>query len=153
MSTVTIRSATASDLPTVVALLADDALGATREEAGAGADPAYREAFAAIQHDPRNDLIVAEQDGEVIGVLQLTIIPSLQYEGGTRAQIEGVRVAKAHRNRGVGHTLVKEAIARARSMNCRLVQLTTNKQRRRALRFYESLGFNASHEGMKLFLR
>lgn len=145
----TYRSAGADDLPAIVALLADDPLGAQRERFEDPLPEAYRTAFAAIERDANNELLVAELDGELVGVLQLTLLPNLTYQGSWRAQIEGVRTARSVRGRGVGRGLVAEAIARACAADCRLIQLTTDKARPDAVRFYEGLGFRASHEGMK----
>ena len=148
-SDVIFRTATEDDLPAIVALLADDVIGAARETA-AGEDAAYRSAFAAIAADPRNHLIVADAGGEVAGTLQLTFIPGLSRRGAERAQIEAVRVAAAYRGRGLGHQMIAWAVDQARTRGCRLVQLTSDKRRTDALRFYESLGFEATHEGFKL---
>lgn len=148
-----IRNATPGDLPRIVELLADDPLGAQREACVSPLPASYREAFAEIDRDPNNELVVVEdQAGRVIGVLQLTFIPYLTYKGSWRALIEGVRVARDHRSRGIGRRLFAWAIERARERGCRLVQLTSDKTRPDAIRFYESLGFVASHEGMKLHL-
>lgn len=135
-------------------MLADDPLGATRETATPPLPACYGEAFEAIDRDPNNELIVVEggADGEIIGVLQLTFIPSVTRRGSWRALIEGVRVASAHRSGGVGRWLFDWAIERSRARGCMLLQLTTDKSRTDAKRFYESLGFVASHEGMKLAL-
>jgi ribosomal protein S18 acetylase RimI-like enzyme len=146
------RQAAFDDLPLIVRLLADDALGAKRENCGPPLPRAYVEAFEAIDQDPNNELVVAELDGALAGVLQMTFIPYLTYMGGWRALIEGVRVASHLRGKGLGHHLFTWAIERARERNCRLVQLTTDKTRQNAKRFYEDLGFVASHEGMKLHL-
>ncbi len=146
------RSATSSDVPTIVKMLADDPLGATRENLTDPLPQSYFDAFAAIESDPNNVLLVAEQDRALVGFLQLTFIPSLTYQGGLRATIEGVRVHSRERGQGVGASLVKHAIDLARRRGGRLVQLTTYKKRPDALRFYEGLGFVASHEGMKLRL-
>lgn len=143
------RTATAADLITIVRLLADDPLGARREQFAEPLPDAYHRAFAAIDADPNNQLLLAEQGGHLAGVLQLTFLPNLTYQGSWRAQIEGVRVAASMRSQGVGRALVAEAIARAQAKGCRLVQLTTDKQRPEAIAFYASLGFDASHEGMK----
>ncbi|MFL6054318.1 MAG: GNAT family N-acetyltransferase [Actinoallomurus sp.] len=140
------RSATEDDVPAIVALLADDAIGAGRE----GDVDAYWAAFAEVEADPRNHLIVADIDGEVAGTLQLTYIPGLSRMGTERAQIEAVRVSGAHRGRGLGHQMIEWAIDEARRRGCGLVQLTSDKRRGDAIRFYESLGFTATHEGMKL---
>jgi GNAT superfamily N-acetyltransferase len=147
------RAATEADLPTIVSLLANDPLGASREDSGGLLSPAYRAAFQAISADPNHELLVAELEGAVVGVLQLSFIPHLTYEGGWRAQIEGVRVCKGLRSRGVGQALLEFAISRAREKGCHLVQLTTDRRRPEALRFYLGLGFEATHEGMKLHLR
>lgn len=147
-----IRAARRDDLSAIVRLLADDTLGRSRETFAEPLPDAYTEAFAKIDADPDNALIVAEDDGAIIGVLQLTFIPHLTYRGGTRAQIEGVRVDGAYRGKGIGRILFEWAIARARDRGCHVVQLTADKQRPDAHRFYESLGFKASHEGMKLHL-
>lgn len=147
------REAKLSDLETLVALLADDPIGQTRESPGLPLDPGYLAAFEAIGGDPNQELIVAETEtAGVVGMLQLTFIPSLTYMGSWRAQIEGVRVSKTMRGKGLGRKLVSNAIECARLRDCRLVQLTTDKKRPEALRFYQSLGMEATHEGMKLRL-
>ena len=146
------RTATESDLPAIVSLLADDPLGTFRESSGDSLSPAYRAAFQAISADPNHDLMVADLEGAVVGVLQLSFIPHLTYEGGWRAQIEGVRVSEEQRSRGVGRALFDEAIARARNRGCHLVQLTTDRRRPDALKFYLGLGFEATHDGLKLHL-
>lgn len=149
----TFRHATREDLPAVVRLLADDPLGATREEATNPLPESYYAALEAIDGDPNNEVIVAEaEDGTLIGVLQITFVPGLTYRGGWRSLVEGVRVAAEFRSGGVGRRLFEWAIARARERGCHMVQLTTDKSRPDAVRFYESLGFTASHEGMKLRL-
>ncbi|MGE5674084.1 MAG: N-acetyltransferase family protein [Mycobacterium leprae] len=146
----TFRLANREDLPAIVRMLADDLLGARREEYTLPLPPSYYTAFEAIDSDPNNELIVAELDGTVCGVLQLTYIPYLTYRGRWRALIEGVRVDSSRRGSGIGRKLFQWAIERAQEKGCHLVQLTTDKARPDALRFYESLGFVASHEGMKL---
>lgn len=152
MSELTFRPAERGDLPDMVRLLADDVLGARREEYVLPLPPAYGAAFEAIARDPNNELVVAERDGNVVGVLQLTFIPSLTYRGRSRALIEGVRVDASLRASGIGRQLFAWAIERARARGCHLVQLTSDKARPDAIRFYESLGFVASHEGLKLHL-
>jgi GNAT superfamily N-acetyltransferase len=144
------RRARQLDVPAIVRLLASDPLGATRETSGTGALPEAFEAFEAFDADPRQFLVVAELDGRVVGTLQLTFIPSLTYRGGERAQIEAVRVDAGSRDRGLGRAMVGWAIEQARARGCRLVQLTTDQRRPDALRFYQSLGFRATHAGMKL---
>lgn len=145
------RSAIAADLPAILALLADDALGRGRE-APAAERAAYERAFAAIEDDPNNLLVVMEDAGDIIGCFQLTLIPGLSRKGAWRGQIESVRVAAHRRGQGLGEKMMHWAIAECRRRGCALVQLTTDKRRPDAHRFYERLGFVASHEGMKLQL-
>lgn len=148
------REATREDLPAIVGLLADDPLGAARETVAAPLPASYQAAFDAIDRDPLHELVVAQAaDGAVVGVLQLSFIPGLSHRGAWRALIEGVRVAAALRSSGVGRAMFRWAIERARARGCRMVQLTSDKARPDAIRFYESLGFTASHEGMKLHLQ
>jgi GNAT superfamily N-acetyltransferase len=149
MENLQIRRATAEDVPEIVAMLADDPLGAARESPG---DPAYAAAFADIDADPRQLLAVAEAGGAVVGTLQLTFIPGLSRVGATRAQIEAVRVRADQRGAGLGQRLVEWAVGEARRRGCVLVQLTSDASRADAHRFYERLGFRASHVGMKLVL-
>jgi len=148
----TVRLATEDDLGAVVKLLADDPLGAAREHHAEPLPRAYLQAFAAMRAQGGNDLLVAIHAGAVVGCLQLTIIPGISRLGASRAQIEGVRVAASHRGHGIGELLVRDAIARAGQAGCTLVQLTTDNTRTDALRFYERLGFEATHVGMKLRL-
>lgn len=152
MSTVkaVLRPATRDDLAALVRMLADDELGATREDFRDPLPDSYLTAFSEIDSDPNNELIVAERGSEVVGMLQLTVTSYLTYRGRSRGTIEGVRVDRRFRSEGIGRTLFEWAIGRARARGCHLVQLTTDKSRPDALRFYESLGFVASHEGMKL---
>jgi GNAT superfamily N-acetyltransferase len=149
---VAFRRAQRGDLPGIVRLLADDPLGAKRERFADPLPESYLRAFEAVDADPNNELVVACLGEEVVGVLQLTFIPYLTYQGGWRALIEAVRIDSKHRSKGLGKTLFQWAIERSRSRGCHLVQLTTDKSRPDAKRFYESLGFAASHEGMKLHL-
>lgn len=147
-----VRRAEAADLPALVALLADDRLGAARESTGEGSASAYAHAFALVDADPAH-LLVAVQDGaEVVGTLQLSFLPGLSRRGELRAQIEGVRVRADRRGAGAGEALVAWALAEARRRGCGLVQLTTDRSRHDAHRFYERLGFVASHVGYKLAL-
>lgn len=153
MIPLTFRSARRADLPALVRLLADDELGRTRENAAETLPAAYERAFEAIERDPNNSVIVVEDaDGVVVATLQLTYIPGLSLMGGTRLQIESVRVASDRRGEGIGEAVFGWAIDQGRARGCRLVQLTTNKARGDALRFYQRLGFQASHEGLKLML-
>jgi ribosomal protein S18 acetylase RimI-like enzyme len=146
------RRATSPDLPAIIALLADDALGKAREATGSTLDQRYLDAFAAIDRDANQLLAVMDDGGVVIGCLQLSFIPGLSRRGLWRGQVESVRIAAAQRNRGFGRILFDWAIGECRQRGCGLVQLTTDKARPEALRFYQSLGFVASHEGMKLAL-
>jgi GNAT superfamily N-acetyltransferase len=149
---ITIRSANREDVPVIVALLADDPLGATREEAANPLPDAYWRAFDDIAAQGGNSVLVAERDGRIIGCLQLTIIPGLARRGAKRGQIEGVRVAAASRGLGVGELLIHHAIEAAQAAGCALVQLTSDNSRADAHRFYGRLGFVASHAGFKLKL-
>jgi ribosomal protein S18 acetylase RimI-like enzyme len=147
------RAAVRNDVSAIVRLLADDPLGAKREVYADPLPACYLEAFDAIDRDPNNELVVATARGEtVIGVLQLTFIPNMSHQGGWRALIEGVRVASTLRSSGIGRHLFTWAIDRARQRGCHMVQLSSDKLRPDAIRFYEGLGFVASHEGMKLHL-
>ncbi|MGQ5260000.1 GNAT family N-acetyltransferase [Micromonospora sp. ZYX-F-536] len=148
MTDVIYREAVRTDLPAVIALLADDVLGKARDFTTV--DEAYERAFADISADPRNQLIVAEEGGEVVGCLQITYIPGLGRHGAERSLIESVRVRSDRRGHGLGRALMVWAIDQARRRGCALVQLTTDKTRQDAHRFYLGLGFVASHEGMKL---
>jgi GNAT superfamily N-acetyltransferase len=145
--TIRLREARREDVPEIVALLADDLLGAGRE---GPVDDAYLAAFEQIEADPRSRLLVAERDGRVVGTLQLTMLPGLSRHGMLRGQIEALRVAADQRGQQLGRRMIGWAIEVARGQGCGLLQLTSDKQRPDAIRFYESLGFTASHEGLKL---
>jgi GNAT superfamily N-acetyltransferase len=153
MSDILFRRAVRADLPDIVRMLAEDSLGSTREAYAQPLPESYYAAFDAIDRDANNELVVAEKDGRVVGTLQLTFIPYLTYKGSWRALIEGVRVDSSMRGAGLGHRLLQWAIRRAGERGCKMVQLTSNKARTDAIRFYESLGFTASHEGLKLSLQ
>ncbi|MEV7013819.1 GNAT family N-acetyltransferase [Streptosporangium sp. NPDC051022] len=146
---ITFRAARIDDVSLVVALIADDTIAAARQ--GDFGDE-HRAAFEAIEADPNNELIVAELDGEIVGTMQLTYIPGISRKGALRLQIEAVRIASALRGRGLGRQMMEWAVERGRARGCALVQLTTDKARKDAHRFYDSLGFVASHEGYKLTL-
>lgn len=149
----TFRLATRSDVPAILELLADDDVSRARDGVvSEAADAAHWAAFEAIDADPRNELIVVEQDGVPAGTFQLTFTPSLSRGGGERMTIEAVRVRNDLRGRGVGRRMMQWALDRGRQRGCRLAQLTTDKRRADAHRFYASLGFAATHEGMKLVL-
>jgi ribosomal protein S18 acetylase RimI-like enzyme len=153
MRMLTFRRATRDDLPSIVKLLADDPLGVTREQYSLPLAASYYDAYAAIERDENNELVVVEDIAhEILGVLQITFIPSITYRGAWRALIEGVRVASHARSSGIGRQLLLWAIERAKARRCHMLQLTSDKARPDAIRFYESLGFVGSHEGMKLKL-
>jgi GNAT superfamily N-acetyltransferase len=145
------RKAKEADVPVIVSMIADDELGKTREDYSIPLPECYVMAFENISKDVNQELIVVENEKlEIIGTFQLTFIQYLTYQGGIRAQIEGVRVHKKHRGVGLGKAIFEWAIQRAKKRNAHLLQLTTDKKRPDAIRFYESLGFKASHEGMKM---
>lgn len=146
------RPATRTDVPAIVHLLAEDELGAQRERYEAPLPKSYYTAFDAIEADPNQELIVVDLEGEIVGTLQLMYLPSLSYQGGTRAHVESVRVTERLRGQGIGARMMAWAIARARQRGCHLMQLTSHKSREDAHRFYEKLGFTKSHIGMKLNL-
>lgn len=152
MNTISMRRATRGDLPALVALLADDALGRAREQLTTPLAADYHDAFDAIERDPNQELLVATRGAVIVGMLQLTFTPYLTHRGSWRATIEGVRVASAQRGAGIGRRMFDWVIARARERGCRLVQLSTDKSRVDAIGFYQRLGFKATHEGMKLGL-
>lgn len=143
------RLATENDLPAIIQLLTDDPLGGSREKMETPPPATYINAFARIKNDSNQELTVAELNSEIVGTFQLTFIQYLTHQGGLRAQVEAVRVSSAHRGEGIGAQLLQYAIKRAQEKGCCLVQLTTDKQRPRAIQFYESIGFAATHEGMK----
>jgi ribosomal protein S18 acetylase RimI-like enzyme len=146
------RRARDEDLVSIVRMLADDPLGKKREDFREPLPPSYLSAFRAIDDDPNQCLAVCCEGSSVVGVLQITFLPYLTYRGGWRALIEGVRISSEIRSRGIGRFMMDWAIAQARARGCHVVQLTTDKARPDAFRFYVSLGFEASHEGMKLHL-
>ena len=144
-----IREATAADVPAIVALLASDQLGQHREQVDGPLDDAYARAFAAVDADPNNLLVVGVADGAVVATLQLTFIPYLTHRGSLRAQVEAVRVSDDRRGQGLGEQLMRWAEQQARTRGCAMIQLTSNKARGDAHRFYERLGYTATHEGFK----
>ncbi len=146
------REATERDVPALVQLLADDALGAKREDVSLPLNTDYLDAFHNIEVDSNNELIVVESSGNLAGMLQLTFIPYLTHTGSWRCLIEGVRIAGSYRGEGLGTEFINWAIKRAKERRCGIVQLTSDKQRPDAIRFYEALGFKATHEGFKLKL-
>ena len=153
VETLRFRLASESDLPAIVRMLADDPLGAQRERFEDPLPESYLSTFEAIRRDANQELIVGCDSANVpLAVMQLTFTPYLTHQGTWRATVEGVRVDKSVRGAGVGRKLLEHAMERARARGCRIVQLTTDKQRADAKAFYEALGFVASHEGLKLKL-
>jgi GNAT superfamily N-acetyltransferase len=146
------RLALESDLPAIVEMLADDHLGSTREKFESPLPEAYTKAFENISKDHNQELTVAEINGEVVGTFQLSYIYGLSLQGALRMQVEAVRVSSKYRGEGLGTKFFEYIIKRAKEKGCRVIQLASNKQRPDAIRFYEKLGFTASHEGMKLSL-
>jgi ribosomal protein S18 acetylase RimI-like enzyme len=148
-SSITIRRARRDDVGSIVAMLADDRLGAARERLDDPLPQSYFRAFEAVDRDPNIQLVVAQDgDGAVVGCLQLCILPGLSSQGASRGLIEDVRVAASYRSRGIGEQLVQWAVSEARASNCRMVELLTHNSRVDAQRFYERLGFERSHVGM-----
>lgn len=152
MTTITFRRATRADLEAIVDMLVDDPIGATREDGSRPLNARYIAGFEAVDRDPNQLLAVVEDAGTVIGSLQITFIPSVSRLGMWRGQVEGVRIAKSRRGEGLGRQMLEWAIGACRRRDCRLVQLTMDKTRTESHRFYEALGFTASHEGFKLDL-
>ncbi|MBR1204649.1 MULTISPECIES: GNAT family N-acetyltransferase [unclassified Bradyrhizobium] len=152
MTSVAFRQAQPADLPAIIALLANDVLGQQREDASSPPNPRYVDAFDAILADRNQLLVVATLDDQVIGTLQLSFIPGMARLGAWRGQIEAVRIAETHRSSGVGQRMFEWAIDQCKARACDLVQLTTDKARPDAHRFYERLGFVGSHVGYKLML-
>ncbi|MFB7931811.1 GNAT family N-acetyltransferase [Streptomyces sp. NPDC056039] len=148
MGDLEIRAAVTDDVPAIVGMLADDPLGAQRESPDDLAP--YLTALERLSSDPNQRLVVAVREGRVVGTLQLTIIPGLSRRGATRSIIEGVRIHADERGSGLGTLLIEWAISESRDSGCQLVQLTSDTSRTDAHRFYERLGFTASHTGFKL---
>jgi len=151
VSQITIRPARREDVGSIIAMLADDRLGAARERLEDPLPQVYLEAFERVARDSNIQLVVAEDgEGAVVGCLQLCILPGLSSQGASRALLEDVRVASQCRSRGIGEQLVQWAVAEARAKGCNLVELLTHHTRVDAQRFYERLGFARSHVGMTL---
>lgn len=150
MGDLEIRAAVADDIPAIVGMLVDDPLG-TQRESPDDLTP-YLAALERLSSDPNQQLVVAVREGRVVGTLQLTVIPGLSRKGATRSIIEGVRIHADERGSGLGTQLIEWAVDESRRQNCQLVQLTSDNTRTDAHRFYERLGFTASHVGFKLQL-
>jgi GNAT superfamily N-acetyltransferase len=147
------RYAIASDVPAIVGMLSDDKLGSLREDYRDPLPDKYYQAFEEIERNRAHELVVVENDdGEVIGTMQLTFLQYLTYQGGVRAQIEAVRIRRDQRGSRLGGEMMRWAIERAQEKGAHVIQLTTDKRRPEALAFYQKLGFQATHEGMKLHL-
>jgi GNAT superfamily N-acetyltransferase len=153
MNTLSFRTALLADLPAIVEMLADDALGSHRETLGLPLDPRYVAAFDAIEADANQRLVVVVDEDKIVGTLQLSFIPGISRTGAWRGQIEAVRIAASVRGTGLGQRMIEWAVSECRSRGCQFVQLTTDKSRKDAHRFYERLGFVGSHEGYKLTLK
>ncbi|NIF32058.1 GNAT family N-acetyltransferase [Enterobacter sp. Cy-643] len=153
MTEILFRKAQLADVPAIIALLADDVLGRLREDPSQPLDQRYIAAFHSIDADPNQLLAVAVSGDEVIGTLQLTFIQGLARKGAWRGQIEAVRIARSHRGTGFGKQMFTWAVEQCQKRGCHLVQLTTDKTRTDAHRFYDHLGFEASHLGYKLTLQ
>lgn len=147
-----LSEASIADLDAIIHLLTDDPLGSTREQQSTNHNSDYLDAFHSISADKNAALIVGRDNDRVIAVAQINFIQNLTYQGGLRAQIEGVRVHQSYRSQGVGKTLFEHLISLAQQRGCHMVQLTTDKSRPDAFAFYQSLGFTNSHEGFKLHL-
>lgn len=147
----TYRDALPGDLPFIIALIVEDSVIATGDDPADALNPEYRNALAAIDADPNQEMVVVEEHGVPVGCFQLSYLPGLMRRGMWRGQIEVVHVAATHRNRGIGSAMMAWALDRCRSRGCALVQLTSNRKRADAHRFYERLGFLRSHEGFKYY--
>lgn len=143
------RLATREDLGNIIKMLSDDALGTSREKVDKINLEKYINAFETINNDPNQELTVVELNGETVGIFQLTLIQYLTYQGGLRMQVEAVRTSSKYRGRGIGSKMFAYILNRAKEKGCHMVQLTSDKKRTEAIKFYEKLGFVASHEGMK----
>jgi ribosomal protein S18 acetylase RimI-like enzyme len=149
-SHITLRPARRDDVADIIGMLADDHLGRARERLEEPLPKLYYDAFARLSNDPNIQLMVAEEGGNVIGCLQLCILPGLSSQGASRGLIEDVRVASDRRSRGIGEQLVQWAVGEAKARGCKLVELLTHHTRVDAQRFYERLGFAKSHVGMTI---
>lgn len=152
MSRLTYRDATAADLGFIIRLIVDDSVVPTNDEPDHPDHPRYLAALEAIDRDPNQKLVIAEFEGQPVGTLQLTYIPGIARLGEFRCLIEAVHIVPSHRNLGLGGEMIRWSIEQARAHGCGVVQLTSNKKRLDAHRFYERLGFHKSHEGFKLYL-
>lgn len=148
----TFRDAVEADLPTIIALLAEDQIGGRSDDTSEPLDPVYAAAFAAIDGDPNQRLIVAETGGAIVGTMQLSFLPGILNRGAWRGQIEAVRIAADKRSLGLGAEMIGWAVEQCRARGCFMAQLTSNNDRQAAHRFYDRLGWKKSHAGFKLYL-
>ena len=146
------RKARQEEIESIIKMLAEDELGLSRENLAIPLDKAYLDAFEQIDSDPNQYLMIVERDNQIVGSCHLTIMPSLTFTGSTRLQLEGVRVSAACRGQKIGEWMIQAAIEYGESKGASIIQLTTDKKRVQAKRFYESLGLKATHEGMKVYL-
>ncbi len=146
------RLAKKDDLIDIIKMLSDDTLGATREKFENILSDNYLKAFENITNDPNHELTIIELNADKVGTYHLTFIQYLTHQGGLRAQIEAVRTSSNYRGQGIGTKMFKYIIERAKQRGCNMVQLTSDKQRPEAIKFYETIGFVSTHEGMKLKL-
>ena len=146
------RKAKQSDLKIIVSLLLQDELGKIREDSEDVSNSRYLEAFEKIDVDPNQYLMVVELEEEIVGTCHLTLIPSLTFIGSTRMQIEAVRVDESYRGQNIGEWMIQQAISYGKLRGALIFQLTSNKIREEAIKFYEKLGFESTHEGMKLYI-
>jgi GNAT superfamily N-acetyltransferase len=149
--TLTYRNATPEDLPFIVGLIVEDSVVATDDSVAAAREPDYDNALAAITADPNHEMFVVDNDGVPVGCFQLSYLPGLMRRGMWRGMIEVVHVSAAERNKGIGAEMMRWALERCRERGCGMVQLTSNKKRTDAHRFYVRLGFHQSHEGFKYY--
>lgn len=152
MTMLTFRQARPDDLAFIIGLIVEDSIVDSGDDAAAAMEPAYLEALAAITADPNQEMLVVERDGETVGCFQLSYLPGLMRRGMWRGQIELVHVSAANQGRGIGSEMMRWALERCRERGCGMIQLTSNKKRLDAHRFYERLGFLKSHEGFKYYL-
>ena len=146
------RDAVEADLPTIIAMFAEDQIGGRKDDPRLPLDPVYAAAFAALDADPNQRLIVAEIEGAIVGTMQLSFLPGLLNRGAWRGQIEAVRIATGQRSKGLGAAMIGWAVEQCRARGCFMAQLTSNNDRVAAHRFYERLGWKKSHAGFKLYL-
>jgi GNAT superfamily N-acetyltransferase len=149
---ITHRKATVNDIETIINLLLEDELGKTREALDQDSLQNYKDSFYKIDSDPNQYLMVVQYLEEIVGTCHLTIMPSLTFAGSVRMQIEAVRVSAKHRGHKIGEWMMESAVDYGKSQGASIMQLTTNIQRPRAKQFYERLGFEATHVGMKMYL-